>query len=587
MRRKRIIWAVAVGVVVLAVVIARLFISGNDQRAMVENDTGGPIRQARLDVPLATAMTLPTWLRARGLHGPVSGHVLANGNPAADVAVQLAFEAGIGVLGGSPVLVTQAKTGADGAFGFGKQPSGEYIVSAVASGYMPVQITINPEAASSHYDSIILALKPCQASLYGSVTDSDGVPIAGARVAAGIGGVASGSDGKYSICVRTGTDTITISGSHYSEQSIAMRIFGDTKRDFELIPESIISGEVIDEGSDRVAGAIVTADPDVSELPRLHSKSVIADDNGQFQIDGLSSGKYEVIATAADHASDTAANVAISPESPAVDVKVVVRRRLHLDGHVVTDGHPVVGALVRAISRDGRPSDAGTSNTEGSFSLTNVPAGALSFTVQDYEVISPESLSVDAHYKGELQLEIKERGKLHGHVSRQDQAVPDAEISCVAGMGKRADTTSDRDGNYILLGLPSEGCSLGARDLTTTKSFAPRRTVTVPAGEDQQLDIDLASAAGVRGVVVDAGGAAVPGNLRPDARRRWRRVPCEHDVDGPILVRGLARRTRLHRSCLCDAGRRTRVRHAVWQRCRRLGSRWQLRRHRDHDLDRA
>lgn len=443
---------------------------------------------------------VPAWTSAADANSRhVAGRVLAGNAPVPGAKVRLEFAIGDDR---SAMVLATVTADRDGRFDFGAQPGLRFSISADAPGYVAASVTVQAGNPTTDPARLVLRLGACHARLFGTVTDSSGTGIPSALVAtAGFSGGHADDHGKYEVCAPSGIVSLRVAASGYGTRTVSVHVYGDLRRDFMLIPEAIISGAVVDRSGRPIAGALVTAFLDVSAMHEITEVSRVADGAGHFQLDGLQPGKYHVIARAEGLGADAPVLVLATPAHPARDVRVVLSRRAHISGRVLLSGAPVNGARIRAGTTDGDRSDATFSDANGRFVLEGVPRGHVSFSVWPYAVQSPTSLTVDDEALDGITVELAALGVLHGRVTRRGQPVAGAEVRCSTGTPKT--TTTDLDGQYTFEGLPAGPSRLAAQELDVAKAYSAGQFVTIAAGENRQVDIELSSSAEASGVVVD------------------------------------------------------------------------------------
>src|SRR5262249_35856359 len=164
--------------------------------------------------------------------------------------------------------LAQVASSADGSFDFGSQPPVTFAVSAEAPGHLATSVTIAVGDPRSKPDQLVLELGGWPSRLCGSVIDSSGGTIAYARLrTAALGGVDADASGKYSLCVPPGDFRVRVEADGYATVDYRMHFYGELRHDFELVPESVAAGIVVDEAAQPVANAHVVAIPDPSERP--------------------------------------------------------------------------------------------------------------------------------------------------------------------------------------------------------------------------------------------------------------------------------------------------------------------------------
>jgi hypothetical protein len=430
---------------------------------------------------------------------PVSGDIVRLGNVLADIKTP--FGAGLPAR-----QITQVMTGADGAFDFGVLPAAMLEVSAEATGRAPASLQVIANDPTKPTDDLLIELGDCRSRLFGTVVDASGGGVPKARLTdSGLGGTTAGPGGEYSLCVAVGQSTLRIEADGYGSVQRDIQVVGEMRYDFELVPESVLAGRVVDGGGRPVPNARVFANPDISEQPHFVGVGAgIADDDGRFRIDGLAPGRFHLFA-AADGVGTSVAKLAIASPGTGKDVTIVVDRQARVSGRVVRDGQPVTGALV-AVEPGAPLTGRAYSQSDGKFALDNVPYGKIKLVAVGYDQQTPATVVVDKDLDN-VTIEVTDRATLSGRVLRHGKPVAGADVFCAPS---QTTARSSIDGTYILRGLPPGQCQLNAQELRTVFAFMPSKNLTIAAGVANTADIELSGGGEARGVVVDESGKAVP-----------------------------------------------------------------------------
>lgn len=483
---------------VIAALIALLWFG----RAMMHRHAAYLADAAHGTAPITAAMTAQ-----RGSAGDVAivdavavaprhiaGRVrLAGGGPVANAIVRLGTapfpddEAEL-----DPVAI--ARTDSAGRFDFGTRSVTAAVLTAEAPEHTVAWLRLDSAPAP---DRLVLTLGDCTLRVVGAVRDAGGTPIAGARVStAGLGGFDAERDGSFSVCAHPGW--IRVDADGYGGVGFAVTVSGRVHHDVVLVPEGIVTGAVVDESARPIVGAHVAAFLASTERGAA-DRWVSSDTDGRFRIAGLTPAHYRVIATAPGLGTRSDTRVVVATGSAAPEIRLVLVARARLAGHVLDHGTAIAGARIEIVDRDGTDSYA-VSGLDGSFALDGVPLGAVELGAPPYRVISPRKLVVDRLAMKDVVLEVARVGALHGRVTRRGTAVAAAEVQC-----GDARTFSDATGAYELDELDDDKCSLTAN--ADGQTSAPTQIAITT--EPQLVDIDLAAASTIHGVVVDASGAPV------------------------------------------------------------------------------
>ncbi|MGE0396715.1 MAG: sigma-70 family RNA polymerase sigma factor [Kofleriaceae bacterium] len=505
---------IGIGVVVLAIVVGSVWwwrsreteAPTKNAPAVATKSAGGATAHA--SVAPSTPLAATPWFVQPGVkQRRVAGKVLFRGEPLAGAIVRL----------GSSMTdppheektgdeLAQLVTGADGAFDFGMQPAATFIVSAEAQDKTPVSRAIAAADPDSKADEIVLELGMCRSRVFGQVVDASGGGIAKARLRVqGLGGADADASGNYSLCVPVGDSQIRVDADGYGAIHRPLHLVGELKQNFELVPEAVLAGSVVDERGAAVPFARVIALPQAIEQPHfLGDGHTTADAEGKFRISNVPPGRF-LLAASADGFGTTTAKAAVAAPGANQDITIVVEKRARVTGRVMMDGKPVAGARVMIATPD-LSKRASYSQADGAFSLDGVPQGAHRLVAGAYKVVSPKELVVKGRSLDDVTIEVEQLPSLHGTITRHGKPVADAIVQTSIGPQAR----SDGKGHYEIRGLPPGELQVTVQVYGAISAFAPWQKVAITQGADVEKDIELTGGAEVHGVVVNAQGEPVP-----------------------------------------------------------------------------
>jgi RNA polymerase sigma factor (sigma-70 family) len=498
---------IAIAAVVAVAVVAGFALSHRATR-------GGVIGGSRHDVFAATLREVHAVTVASALVQPgapsrrVTGRVVRDGAPVAGALVRLVAD------DSEPI---ELRSDAHGRFDAGVQAARDVSLGAA----MPDAL-----AAIRHVDlrdptaatDVELELVACSARIAGRVSDANGTPIAHAQVLReDVIGTETDAHGAYELCALPTAALVAqldlvVRADGYGALATRVAPADRSRRDFVLAPDATITGTA-------VANAAIWIEPD-RDAPsptgeRAARQATVARADGRFRITGASGGRYRL--------GGAARGVVVTPMLVSVDaggtadvtVRIVPAATIH--GRVVMHGAPVSGARVTVRSgksnvverhddpaRDVVAVDHAVTQTDGSFVLDGVPAGATSFTAEPVRVTTPEREL--AAGDNTVVLEGEPLGRIRGVVRRHGVSVPFARID-MNGPSQRGITT-DGTGRFELAGLEPGKYSFYADD--QHRGAIGEAYVTLRDGETLDHDIELAYGAKITGTVVDASGAPVP-----------------------------------------------------------------------------
>lgn len=207
----------------------------------------------------------------------------------------------------------QAKTDKDGRAKFlNVEPFHQYTAEGVASGYS--RASSNGFAVHATGDTEVTVVLSIGASLAGQITDTGGQPVGGATVTLdGLfsqfdGGTSpdtltttTEADGSYMLAnVLPGNRRLNVSADGYANQTKGGLVFrGEEPLEMNVTLEiaEMICGKVISKAGSPVAGAKVLG-INFSNSNRQCRDQAISDENGDFCLEHLAAGKYNIAVSA-------------------------------------------------------------------------------------------------------------------------------------------------------------------------------------------------------------------------------------------------------------------------------------------------
>ena len=496
---------VTIGIAMLATAVIAMFAIGHHAApaAPTVPTTAAVTRvQAPRAMPRAAEADV-RWLAQVG--APVrriAGRVISEGDPAAGVLVRLTQDG----------TIKELRTERDGRFDFGAREASEIAISASAPGRISMIVHVDPRDPRTRTEDLELALTPCVAALWGHVRDTEGAPIAGARVLReDVIGAESDATGAYEVCALPTATELTgllfvVRADGYGAIHALPAPKGRVQRDFVLTPEATITGRVLTEAGAPIANARVTVGSDnagtqaYEDIPA--AVVVTTDATGAFQAGGLRGGRLLVTAIAPDAAAPPV-HVVVGPgDVQTVTLRVQLAGTVR--GHVLVEGRGAVGARV---SLRGAPEVVAVAQADGAFVLSRVPAGRVSLEVVGYRALAPVELDVRAGAEATTEIAVAALVTMRGTVRTRGVAVPHARVH-MYGPSKLG-ATADASGRYVLPGLEPGSYHLHSDD--TRMGAYLDTSFDLPDVAEHVHEIELSSGATVRGIVVDAAGAPMAG----------------------------------------------------------------------------
>jgi len=350
---------------------------------------------------------------------------------------------------------------------------------------------------------LIVSPRP-SARISGIVTDENGEPLANARVSASLIGeprlfreARADSNGAYTLeklipgayLVRAAAKGFVpeyYEEAEYPAAAMPVRVHIDeevTDINFTLAPGGAISGLVVaDETGELLKGVHVVAWKPLAPNHKFHT---LTDENGNYILDGLSSGAYVVAANVTGYEREfydnvkreidaTFVSVTAPNETPGIDFSLAIKAALK---GLVTDeqGNPIPRALVLVKKKIDASLDAAryagkaVTNADGEYAVQLSPgtyivlATAKDYVEEWYEDAAtpaeadPVVIVEDEHTIIDFQL--AHRGTIAGSVidEQTGEAIAGAKVKAFAefrGHRRYFSTLTGEDGTYEFSGLP-------------------------------------------------------------------------------------------------------------------------------------
>lgn len=427
----------------------------------------------------------------------VAGHVAGpDGKSVAGARVQLVEEEGQFSLSR---YFNSGQTDADGNYRLEGMAEGQRSIEVQAEGFQRLARDLEVRAGDNRLDFTLQAGH----EVSGRVVDGAGEPVAGARVLLGsgegdfattFGGMGSledrsAADGSFRIGgVATGSYAVRAEKEGYAPAALGpMAVSGPLQGlKLELVPAGSVRGRLVGAELADLQSVSLAARSRRWEGPRLSQRLGQVDFQGQYRIDGLAAGEWEVEArTESGLSAHGLVTVAAGTEA-VLDLEL--ERGLTLTGHVLRGGEPVSGAHVMVISREGFGS--GTTDPQGAFRIQGLAAGENSLHLMDFSSGLEHQETVELTGDRDLLVELSTR-RMSGRVmDATDQSPlagamvslePQGENGPASGLSHGS--LSGDDGSFLITDV-----SPGAyRVIARLDGYAQAET-TAQVGNDADVD---------------------------------------------------------------------------------------------------
>ena len=297
--------------------------------------------------------------------------VVSSALPAAAAAA--ALPPGARPLGGGRAGTRQATTGADGRFVLGDVPPGRLRVEILQPAMVPFRgkpLLLPPDG---HLDLGALTLSRA-ALVTGRVSDADGAPVGGARVAVRAGNGAgaalyaiTGVDGDFALPLPPGDHTLVASREGRGEASAPVHVVAGRTPEvitlrFARAGTRVVTGVVKDsEGRPLAAAQVAATQRSGADVAAAAGESAAlatatTDPGGHFRLTGLPDAALRLEIRHpryAPHRADVAEGRASAGVAPEVVIRVPVPGGITGEVHERVTGGPVAGFQIEAEGPDG------------------------------------------------------------------------------------------------------------------------------------------------------------------------------------------------------------------------------------------
>ncbi|HEX8253635.1 MAG TPA: carboxypeptidase regulatory-like domain-containing protein, partial [Thermoanaerobaculia bacterium] len=472
----------------------------------------------------------------------VSGVVTNDENRPVAAAIVVPENAGDPFRNGAPMRMMlreeQVFSGPEGRFSMRIAPDMALTLRAVKRGF-PAAKSEQLRLASGERKSGIVLTIPTGFEVTGRVTDAEGKGLSGVAVTTApsvegrggmftrtiiVGGAAAeedpvrtASDGTFTLRAAEGTYDFTFRREGFAPTSVrSQRVApgAPARVDATMEPASEVTGRV-------TRGGTGVENVSVSSFSPSFSVSTTTGPDGSFTLPGLPAGQLRVMLRKEDDFIQETRMLT----APSRDVMIDLGAGGRVTGRVVdkSTNKPITTFQAGvSVSRGGGgmmmmapPQLRSFTSEDGSFTLENVPAGAmtlvanapgyasgrLNVTIEEGKTLSDIELPLDAG----VRLVGRVTGPNGSGLSDVSVRVVPSATGSFATRGMDASATTDANGDYTL-----EAMTAGEESISFShpKYVSTSKTVTLK-GREARLDVQLSSGQRVTGVVVTEGGAPV------------------------------------------------------------------------------
>jgi protocatechuate 3,4-dioxygenase beta subunit len=328
----------------------------------------------------------------------------------------------------------------------------------------------------------------------------------------------TGADGIFAMRTSEGRHDVTVFGDDIAPIRLPNQML--TARSATIVinvDRGIeISGRVVHPDGTPVPGA--TVDTPTGVMPRTAETAA----DGTFTMIGVAAGTAVLTARSADR---NLSSPPVTVTAPAKNVTITMPLGARIEGRVIDRAtqQPVTDFAVSLPSRNQRPFDFGPRTEkpihadDGHYAIDNVPPGSVELyvTASGYVRGSRGDITAeDGKTVTGIDIQLDRGATVSGRVTAGGAPVAGAEVRQASQRGPQmlpqmtGGITTDAEGLYKL-----EGVAEGDRLLEFHKQgfITAQKPVSVKAGNDMRLDVELDPGHELRGRVVDRSGRGVAG----------------------------------------------------------------------------
>ena len=404
-----------------------------------------------------------------------------------------------------------------GRFALGPVESGRYTLVAQAEPHAPALRLVDARFTGSDESilNIELGLQDCTSSVSGIVTDTNGQRVGGASIwyMGGVVGVATG-EGAYHVCLPGGDHKLVFRAKGMAPRELEASVGGSLRRDMVMLAESVIVGVV------RSPDGLVSATA-IAQRMDDHASDVYSTvgPTNEFRLGGLSSGSYRVQVVDGSMVNYDCVGIIDVDVGATKSIECSLRPAFKVSGRLLTDGGPVVGAIIRLVDASRNRRAEVVSAFDGRFEFEGIESGEyrpivlenIAPAIHLLKVHEPMTVRVeDAVFGLDVVVEARVAGTVRGRALLDGQPAAGSAIFLKRNGRNVYATSTDGSGFYLFpLVVPGEYSISGEN--TMDGACADGGSLSVYDDSEVAKDMLLERAPLLRGTVRDSASVPVPG----------------------------------------------------------------------------
>lgn len=354
----------------------------------------------------------------------------------------------------------------------------------------------------------------------------------------------TGADGFVSVRTTEGRHSVFVTGNDVATKRMPNQmVTAHSEAIVVQVDRGVqISGRVVRADGTPASDAIVEM-----RRPQLGPLSATSAADGTFALSAVPTGTATVTAFSSDRHLSSAA---VTVTAPAKNVTITMPRGARIEGRILDRAtqQPVTDFSVSLPARGGPgaglgpgPASQQVHSDDGSYAIDNVSPGVAQIGVRAAGYVAGSRSDItaeDGKTVSGIDVQLDRGASVTGRVSSAGAAVAGVQVQLTASrMPMAGATTTDADGSYTL-----DGVAEGDRVVQFQKSgfIVLRKPLTVTAGKDLQLDVELDQGRELRGRVIDRAGNGIPGgNVSVNGSYASPNSNVSAESDGSFVIQGL------------------------------------------------
>jgi hypothetical protein len=512
---------------------------------------------------------------------PVGNDALTSQPPVASIRGKVVDERGNPVVGAQVCASVRAgarlslaeqrrrhctKSDVAGRFSLDELAPVKHVVAASARARVPAHL--EAWADSTPKREVTLQLRAGGVPVRGRVLDLSGGEVAGAWVSIGHGpaGTTTDDTGAFELWSAPGRRYLSATSDGYTRGAAEIAAPTDEAVVY-MAPESSVYGKVVDaDTGEPLAGVSLRASREtrvwISWLARSYGGSTVTDDEGNFEIDGLTAGRFILVVDDREAYGQYPGSVGLrlGQATGPIEVRATLRSGTPFSGRLVDadSGQPVLDCAfeLSPAVRGADPHGWVETNHNGHFEGRFPPGDyhpRVDMSCATHVMAGDEPLlTLGAQPRDDLVFELQPAAVIAGTLlDEHGQPFDDAQVTARSdqyGSGDRVES----DGTFRFTGLPPGTYELKAETGESPAKAKPTQYDLRPGESITDIALVLPRGATVTGTLIDQDGRGIDGAVISAVGQETREAKTLSS--GAFSLDGLADGTYAFKAALDDGG---------------------------------